>query len=132
MPIICSFSTIRGMAAADSGLLTVSRTISDPARHSSATCLTLAAMSAVSVLVIDCTTTGLPPPTTTPPMRTAWVWRRAHTVVSDGWVGWVTASCIPHFSAPSVFTRAGWLPTVGRHSFNRCGRLSQAGQPPSA
>ena len=33
-----SFSTMRGTAAADSGLLTVTRTSSEPARHSSATC----------------------------------------------------------------------------------------------
>jgi hypothetical protein len=43
-------------------VLTVNRTISEPARHSSATCFTLEATSEVSVLVIDCTTTGLPPP----------------------------------------------------------------------
>ena len=58
---------MRGTAAADSGLLTVTRTSSEPARHSSATCLTVPATSAVSVLVIDCTTTGWPPPTTTLP-----------------------------------------------------------------
>ena len=37
------------------------------------TCSTVAATSAVSVLVIDWTTTGAPPPITTPPTRTAWV-----------------------------------------------------------
>ena len=97
MPIIASFSTMRGIAAADSGLLTVSRTISEPARHSSATCLTLEATSAVSVLVIDCTTTGLPPPTFTPPMSTDWVMRRGQAVALLGGVGWVTASCIRAF-----------------------------------
>ena len=76
-PIICRRSTIRGTAAAASGVLTVTRTISEPARHNSATCLTVEAMSAVSVLVIDCTTTGASPPTRTLPTRT---WRVARRV----------------------------------------------------
>src|SRR5690606_39633422 len=62
--------------AADSGLLTVMRTSSDPARHSSAICFAVEATSAVSVLVIDCTTTGASPPTATPPIRTWRVGRR--------------------------------------------------------
>ena len=51
-----------GTAAAASALFTVTRTISEPARASAATCCTVAAMSAVSVLVIDCTTIGASPP----------------------------------------------------------------------
>jgi hypothetical protein len=43
---------------AASSVLTVTRTSSEPARASSITWLTVAAVSAVSVLVIDCTTTG--------------------------------------------------------------------------
>ena len=62
---------MRGTAAAASGVLTVMRTSSEPARHSSATCLVVEATSAVSVLVIDCTTTGALPPTCTPPIVTA-------------------------------------------------------------
>ena len=46
------------------------RTISEPARCSAATCATVWSTSAVSVLVIDCTTTGAPPPTITPPTST--------------------------------------------------------------
>ena len=68
MPIIDSFSTMRGTAAADSGLFTVTRTNSDPARHSSDTCFTVPATSAVSVLVIDWTTIGCPEPTSTWPI----------------------------------------------------------------
>src|SRR5690606_721357 len=75
-PIIASLSTMRGTAAAASGVLTVTRTISDPARQSSATCFVVAATSAVSVLVMDCTTTGAPPPTSTFPIRTRRVARR--------------------------------------------------------
>src|SRR5690606_2508135 len=66
----------RGTAAAASGVLTVTRTISDPARQSSATCFVVAATSAVSVLVMDCTTTGAPSPTSTFPIRTWRVARR--------------------------------------------------------
>src|SRR6476469_2868699 len=73
---MASFSTIRGTAAADSGLLTVTRTSSEPARHKSATCFTVEATSAVSVLVIDCTTIGWLLPTWTLPTFTVGVARR--------------------------------------------------------
>ena len=66
-----------GTAAAASSRSTVMRTISEPARASAATCATVDATSAVSVLVIDCTTTGAPPPTVTPPTSTATDWRRS-------------------------------------------------------
>ena len=65
-----SRSRITGTAAADSSRSTVIRTISEPARASCITCLTVASISAVSVLVIDWTTTGAPPPTITPPTST--------------------------------------------------------------
>ena len=54
---------ISGTAAAASGRLTVTRTISDPASASSMHCVAVARASAVSVIVIDCTTIGAPPPT---------------------------------------------------------------------
>jgi len=57
--------------AAASGELTVMRTISEPARASSATWVAVAAASAVSVLVIDCTTVGARPPLRTPPTATS-------------------------------------------------------------
>ena len=60
-----------GTAAAASSRSTVMRTISEPARASAATWRTVPSMSAVSVLVIDCTTTGAPPPTVTEPTLTA-------------------------------------------------------------
>src|SRR5262245_21039746 len=62
--------TISGTAAADSLLLTVTRTSSDPAWASSMTCRAVAIASAVSVLVIDCTTTALQPPMRAPPTLT--------------------------------------------------------------
>ena len=85
-----------GTAAAASSRSTVMRTISEPARASAATCATVESTSAVSVLVIDCTTTGAPPPTVTPPTSTATDWRR---------------SCgpVPFMVAPISFTTARGL-----------------------
>src|SRR5664280_161493 len=67
---------ISGTAAAASGRFTVTRTSSEPATASSSACSVVAATSAVSVEVIDCTTTGAPPPIRTVPTCTAWVRRR--------------------------------------------------------
>ena len=61
---------ISGTAAAACGTLTVTRTISDPASASSMHCCAVDRASAVSVIVIDCTTIGAPPPTWTAPTRT--------------------------------------------------------------
>ena len=66
-----------GTALAASSLLTVTRTSSEPARARAATCWTVEGMSAVSVLVMDCTTMGAEEPTRTLPMRTVGVVRRA-------------------------------------------------------
>jgi hypothetical protein len=64
---------MRGTAAAASGRSTVIRTSSEPARANAATWRAVPSTSAVSVLVIDCTTIGAPPPTVTPPTSTAMV-----------------------------------------------------------
>src|SRR5262245_58220978 len=69
-PIASSRSLMCGTAAAASSRSTVTRTISEPARASAATCRAVPSTSAVSVLVMDCTTTGAPPPTVTPPTST--------------------------------------------------------------
>jgi hypothetical protein len=61
---------ISGTASAASGMLTVMRTISDPASASSMHCCAVPAASTVSVIVIDWTTTGAPPPTWTDPTFT--------------------------------------------------------------
>ena len=53
----------RRTAAAASASLTVMRTSSEPARASALICCAVPSMSAVSVLVIDCTTIGAAPPT---------------------------------------------------------------------
>ena len=57
-------------AAAASGTLTVTRTISEPASANSMHCCAVPAASAVSVMVIDWTTMGAPPPTCRRPTRT--------------------------------------------------------------
>src|SRR3954468_23505837 len=68
MPRLSSCSTMCGTAEAASSLLTVTLTSSEPARARDATCSTVEATSAVSVLVMDCTTTGASDPTRTLPM----------------------------------------------------------------
>src|SRR5512146_1871551 len=52
------------------------RTSSEPARVNAATWATVPSISAVSVLVMDCTTIGAPPPTATLPTMTCVVWCR--------------------------------------------------------
>src|SRR5689334_4199523 len=91
---------ISGTAAAASGTLTVTRTISEPACASSMHCFAVEATSAVSVLAIDWTTTGAPPPTWTPrspPTRTPTV-------------AWRFLSLID----PSIYQMAVRLTAVGR------------------
>ena len=78
-PSSCRRAVIVGTAAAAASELTVIRTSSEPLCASSRICLTVASISVVSVLVIDCTTIGALPPMTTLPMRTATVWRALET-----------------------------------------------------
>src|ERR1035437_428348 len=76
-----------GMALAASSLLTVTRTTSLPARARAATCLMVPGMSAVSVLVMDCTITGASLPTRTPSIEAAKVFLR-----------WISAMLVVYFS----------------------------------
>src|SRR6266852_376728 len=69
-PSASSCSRMRGTCAAASAVLTVTRTISEPARASSKTWAAVRPASAVSVFVIDCTRTGAPPPISACPTRT--------------------------------------------------------------
>src|ERR1700741_3142320 len=75
-PVPSSRFLISGTAAAASGIFTVQRTISDPASANSSVCLNVDSTSAVSGLVIDCTTVGPPPQTRTCPPAPPWVLRR--------------------------------------------------------
>src|SRR5512146_420264 len=75
--------TISGTAFAASGTFTVTRSISEPACASSRHCATVDATSAVSVLFIDWTTTGAPPPTRTSPTFTPIVGRRSGAIDLD-------------------------------------------------
>ena len=92
-----SRSLMCGTAAAASLRSTVIRTISEPARASAATCCTVPSTSAVSVLVMDCTTIGAPPPTSTPPTSTA----------TDRCRGCGPASVISCAPAPARFCEIG-------------------------
>ena len=83
-PKISSRSRICGTAAAASARSTVMRTSSEPARASAATCFVVDSTSAVSVLVIDCTTIGALPPIVTLPILTGMVWRRAELIMAQG------------------------------------------------
>jgi hypothetical protein len=76
-PLARISSTIAGTAFAAASLFTVTRTSSEPARASAAICCTVDSTSAVSVLVIDCTTTGTSDPTTTDPIFTETACRRS-------------------------------------------------------
>src|ERR1051325_9699097 len=98
-----------GTAAALSSRSTVMRTISEPARCSAATWATVWSTSAVSVLVMDCTATGAPPPTITPPTSTATDRRRS----------WGCASIILSPRVRSART-AGALSTWPVHDDNPC------------
>src|SRR6185437_10659934 len=75
-PLLRMPSTMYGTALAASSLFTVMRTSSEPARAREATCWTVDSTSAVSVLVIDWTTTGASDPTRMPPILTVTAWRR--------------------------------------------------------
>ena len=59
--------TIFASASASSVFGTAQRTTSQPAEASAAICAVVASTSCVGVSVIDCTTTGAPPPTATFP-----------------------------------------------------------------
>ena len=66
-------------AADDSASGQETRTISAPAASSALTCATVAATSAVGVLVIDWTEIGAPPPTATSP---TWIRRLSRRAIS--------------------------------------------------
>src|ERR1022692_3303751 len=73
---ICDLRAISGSASASSCDGTATRTIWQPVAVSSAICCSVAFTSAVTVVVIDCTETGAPPPTGTAcfPLPTM-IWR---------------------------------------------------------
>src|SRR3954452_17771231 len=83
---IWDFAAMIGNASASSWLGTATRTMSQPVAVSSAICCRVALMSAVSVVVIDCTLIGASPPTATLPTL---IWRllRRGARVGDGALG---------------------------------------------
>src|SRR5215472_17902626 len=78
---ICDLRAISGSASASSWDGTATRTIWHPAAVSSAICCRVAFTSAVSVVVIDWTETGAPPPTGTLPTMS---WRDLRRSASGG------------------------------------------------
>src|SRR5688500_3506102 len=78
---ICDFCAIAGSASASSWLGQATRTMSQPEAVSSAICCNVALTSAVSVVVIDWTDTGAPPPTGTDPTM---IWRLCRRGASGG------------------------------------------------
>ena len=82
---ICDFRAIVASASASSWVGQATRTIWQPEAVSSAICCSVAPMSEVRVVVIDCTDTGASPPTATDP---TWILRltlrSASLVGTDG------------------------------------------------
>src|ERR671912_1011082 len=78
---ICDFLAIAGSASTSSCDGTATRTIWQPDAVSSAICCSVALTSAVSVVVIDWTDTGAPPPTGTDPTM---IWRLCRRGASGG------------------------------------------------
>src|SRR5258705_11652745 len=78
---ICDLRAIAGSASTSSCEGTATRTIWHPDAVSSAICCRVAFTSAVSVVVIDWTETGAPPPTGTEPTM---IWRLARRGASSG------------------------------------------------
>src|SRR2546421_8077464 len=84
-----------GTALAASSRSTVTRTISEPARARSAHWRAVASMSAVSVLVIDCTTIGASPPIVTPPTFTGIELRRGSCELVIAWPSLFACQILP-------------------------------------
>ena len=61
------------IARASASSRTATRTISQPAAYNLPICSSVRATSDVGVVVMDCTRTGAPPPSATPPIRTCFV-----------------------------------------------------------
>src|SRR5260221_7540312 len=106
---------ISGTAAAASGTFTVQRTISEPASASSRVCFKVDSTSAVSVLVMDCTTTGAPPPTRTCPTLTPKVLRRGcREPVASNPAIWFSVAMIHNSLANLVGVLPSRLPSVSQ------------------
>src|SRR6476469_2383713 len=76
---ICDLPAMAGSASASSWLGHATRTMSQPDAVSSAICCSVALMSVVGVVVIDCTDTGASPPTSTLPTLIFRLTRRGAT-----------------------------------------------------
>src|SRR5688572_1646751 len=108
---IWDFLAMIGNASASSWLGTATRTMSQPVAVSSAICCNVALMSAVRVVVIDCTLIGASPPTATLPTL---IWRllRRGARVGGGRVGRPRSMLIRPFMRDFGATCAEGSPTI--------------------
>src|SRR5215470_6070559 len=105
---ICDLRAIWGSASASSWEGTATRTIWQPVAVSSAICWSVAFTSAVSVVVIDWTDTGAPPPTGTACLSLpTMIWRDLRRVAT-GWAG------IPGMPRSVVISLSASLEDVNR------------------
>ena len=95
-----------GSASASSWLGQATRTMSQPEAVSSAICWSVALMSVVGVVVIDCTDTGKSLPTPTLP---TWIWRvwRRGARTGGGRGGIPRETLIPPLCPPSRASAVG-------------------------
>src|SRR6266536_1824483 len=117
---ICDLRAISGSASASSCDGTATRTIWQPVAVSSAICCSVAFTSAVTVVVIDWTETGAPPPTGTAcfPLPTM-IWRDFRRGASGSGGGWGMPRSI-------VMTPAASLDDVGA-SLDDVNRVDEVG-----
>ena len=102
---ICDFRAIVGSASASSCVGQATRTIWQPDAVSSAICCSVAPMSDVRVVVIDCTDTGASPPTATDPTWICRLFRRSASLVgTDGIPREIAVICC---ATPSRGSRSG-------------------------
>src|SRR5712691_4338699 len=87
---ICDFFAMAGSASASSWDGTATRTIWHPEAVSSAICCSVAFTLAVSVVVMDWTVTGAPPPTGTEPTM---IWRDSLRGASKSWASGAVGAC---------------------------------------
>jgi len=102
---ICDLRAMAGSASASSWVGTATRTMSHPEAVSSAICWSVALMSVVGVVHMDCTLTGASPPTATLPTWIFRVGRRGARTGTGAWgmprlIGMLTVPVSPRPAAP--------------------------------
>src|SRR3990172_3212033 len=118
--------TISGTAAAAASLFTVTRTSSLPASASARTCSSVAATSAVSVLVMDCTAMGCRAPIGMRPIITVGVGRRVAGDMAAIYVGRTVRRDDGRLPTSIELGPRDQLQVLGRqHQVRRVGRITR-------